>query len=785
VAQPIFGVLEDSPEFFVARDNGAGDIVALALALTLVAPALLFLLELALVRAEPVRRAVHLVAVGALVAALALQFIKGVGDPGTAAMFAGAALAGAGGAVIYARVAPIRAGLTILSPAPLVLALLFLFASPVSKLVLPQDVSSASTSVRGDVPVVFVMFDEFPSTMLMDRAGRIDRRRFPHFAALAADSTWYRNATTVADLTPQAVPAALTGRVPERGQLPVLADHPDNLFTLLDGDYRLHVEEPVTDLCPESACDESTSGRSFAQRLRDLADDLSVVYAHRLAPPDLEEELPAVDQAFGGFRRQAGGAPGSPQRLLAQLAFDDRRSLWERFIGGIRPSTSSPALDFVHIELPHVPAQYLPSGQEYAITARDPPYNRERWTTLQAYQRHVLQVGYTDHLLGQMVRRLKSAGIYDRALMVVTADHGASYRVGDERRRLTNTNFADIAAVPLLIKEPRQSRGRTDDAPARSIDILPTIADVLGVKLPWDAEGRSLREDPGPGRRLAVIPQRGDTIHFGLADFESRRDDELRRMSRLLGSGLEGLYAAGPAPDLVGRAVAGLDASSPTAVRARVDDEARFAAVEPRARVVPAWVTGRLENAGEDAHDIAVALDGRIAAVSRSYGRSAEPRFAAMIDPARFHRGRNRVELFEVRGLVGARRLAPLGRQTFALERRGSKTVISVSGRRYPVVPGAVDGRVQQVNTAFRVVVGWAGDVRRGRPADRIVMFQDGRFVGEGGATEPSPDVARAEGKGLARAGFAVTTDTPDIRLDPQRLRVFAISGGAASELGG
>ena len=52
----------------------------------------------------------------------------------------------------------------------------------------------------------------------------------------------------------------------------------------------------------------------------------------------------------------------------------------------------------------------------------------------QYWQRHLLQLGFTDRLLGRLVTRLRRAGLYDRSLLVVTADHGASFRPGDNRR---------------------------------------------------------------------------------------------------------------------------------------------------------------------------------------------------------------------------------------------------------------------------------------------------------------------------------------------------------------
>ena len=53
-------------------------------------------------------------------------------------------------------------------------------------------------------------------------------------------------------------------------------------------------------------------------------------------------------------------------------------------------------------------------------------------------------------------------GLYDRALVVVTADHGVSFRAGQKRRPLSDANLQDIAYVPLFVKLPHQKRGRIE-----------------------------------------------------------------------------------------------------------------------------------------------------------------------------------------------------------------------------------------------------------------------------------------------------------------------------------
>ena len=142
-----------------------------------------------------------------LAAAFALQVIDDAVGGSTDLLLALAILAGAGVALLYARTPAVPTILTVLGPAPVVFLGLFLLASPVSRLVLPEgDVNSAKADIGSKAPVVFVVFDEFDGNMLMDAKGRIDPTRYPNLATLAKDATWYRNATTVNSHDPLAVP---------------------------------------------------------------------------------------------------------------------------------------------------------------------------------------------------------------------------------------------------------------------------------------------------------------------------------------------------------------------------------------------------------------------------------------------------------------------------------------------------------------------------------------------------------------------------------------------------
>ena len=107
----------------------------------------------------------------------------------------------------------------------------------------------------------------------------------------------------------------LTGRKPREGDLPIAADHPQSLFTLLSRSHRLSVVEPITDVCPTDLCSEDRP--DMANRLTSLAKDLRVVSLHLLLPDDLDEDLPPIDRDWQGFENEAIGPRATREQRRA------------------------------------------------------------------------------------------------------------------------------------------------------------------------------------------------------------------------------------------------------------------------------------------------------------------------------------------------------------------------------------------------------------------------------------------------------------------------------------
>jgi hypothetical protein len=464
-----------------------------------------------------------------------------------------------------------------------------------------RGASAARAEVAGRVPVVEVVFDGLPTATLMNRSGtRINAKRFPGFARLAANSTWYRNNTTVADFTGRAVPAIETGINPGYRTLPIASEHPNSIFTLLADDYKFNVHEPVTQVCPRSLCPHSG---------------------------------PSID------------AEGLTAGEFAQHSFAKPKPReFKRFLKGI-PSRGR-SFNFIHFEVPHEPFHFLPNGRSYNYTPISDVanHNAQRWAggvggTATTWQRHYIQTGYADTLTRRLIRRLKQQGIWNRALVIVTADHGFSFDPKEYRRLAVPGNFGGIANPILFIKYPGQTEGAVFDIHTRTIDIVPTTAEVLGIE-PYKTEGIPISAGGFDGsvailngfRRVATEP---------LSEMIAERERVLRRARRQLG-GRTGLFKLGPSSELLGKRAPGSGSVG------RLDSRFDFGNIR-RAGKVPVFVNGTI-GGGRAGRVIAIAVNGRIVATCRAFRFKGRTRWGAVVPPASLHSGRNSVGAYMVRG---------------------------------------------------------------------------------------------------------------------------------------
>jgi hypothetical protein len=789
-AQPLFDLLGRNAEFFTVRGSTRSDVIAFALGTVLIPPALLLAVE-ALARAVGVLvwLVVHVAIVGGLAGVVALGVLHAQLGGGAAVIIL-AALTALGASAAYLLVPAVRTFLTVLAPAPLIVVALFLFNSPVSKLLTPEDTLAApAAAVESRAPVVLLIFDEFSTIALLDGRGRIDGKRYPNFARLARTSTFYRDATTVHSFTQDAVPAILTGRLPIEDSLAIFADHPENIFTLLRSGYRLRAQEWLTSLCPRQLCQrdpKESVARTAPPRARgSFASDVTTLYLHTVVPSSFADRLPPVEGTWGNFR--ARGAASVAAAAAAADSGGGGRSCapvcpYLDTLADPRPAT----LYALHLPLPHAPWVHLPSGRSTIGDMRRFPESRDvGWAesetlTEQAYARYLLQVGATDRALGLLFEQLDARRLFDDALIVAVADHGLSFEPGEVRREAAPGNIEEVAFVPLFVKLPGQRRGVERRGLARTIDVVPTIADALGVELPWPVDGESLlgRRLPRDGN-VAVGGNDGRSATAELSDLLARRDEDLRAQVERFGTGTwERMYASGELAGHVGRSLDELEAGTASDLRAELDGEALLRTVDLASGLVPAYITGRVDG-GAAGWELAVALNGRVAATTRTYDASDGVRFAAVVPDDAIRDGSNEVEVLVSRG-------GPLER----VQTADASVTLSDEGIRLPdgtLVPfsdelrGTVTVKFAGARVAFK---GWAADLETRVPREEVTIFVDGVHIHTAsGATIGRGRPPHYDGIPGVSFDFVLPTASLPEPGGEERVQVFALAGGRAAEL--
>ncbi|OYW21262.1 MAG: hypothetical protein B7Z55_05950 [Planctomycetales bacterium 12-60-4] len=516
------------------------------------------------------------------------------------------------------------------------------------------------------VPIILVVFDGLVATAIMDENREIDAIRYPNFARLAAHAHWFQHTTTVHPRTDHAVPAILSGRYPTDSTRPVLANYPQNLFTLLQqsGQYEATIFEPYTRLAPPEF-EERPPVRSILEQVQVSLECLARVYVRICLPENIVSISVPIPRTWFSLPDSFTISRGQHNGIL-RYGWDRERHIQVAHFLETLTKRAEPHLWFFHVGLPHYPFRYYPSGQAYVqdIPVSFPlPGTRgdlsENWgddqfAVDQAWQRYLLQVGYADRVLGQILERLESCDMFDQSLLVVTSDHGYSFRANLPQRAPRPETLPDVMPVPLFVKLPGQTSGSTSDRNIETIDILPTIADVIGFAFPQPIDGESAFATTRARLRKTLVAP-GGTI--GVEAVFPRADESRQRMLTRFGSGRDDrLWTVDVRPEMVGREVDSFPRSS-LATRELIFPLQSY---RPRLTSEDRVNYFLLEGALEDWEDqnppvfIAVASAGRIIAVTRTF---LEPEYAhcwnALLPEDAVPGGVESLEFWEVLDVAG------------------------------------------------------------------------------------------------------------------------------------
>jgi choline-sulfatase len=167
-----------------------------------------------------------------------------------------------------------------------------------------------------------------------------------------------------------------------------------------------------------------------------------------------------------------------------------------------------PFFYFLHLYDPHTPY--------------DPP-EPFKSQTAQAYD---AEIAYVDHTLGELIQSLKDSGVYDRALIIFTSDHGEGLNDHQEEEHGLFL-YREAIQVPLFVKLPKQAlAGKTVSAPVQLVDIFPTVIEQTATKFKSEKlAGRSLLHfldaEAAKESRAIYSETYYPKFHFGWSDLHS------------------------------------------------------------------------------------------------------------------------------------------------------------------------------------------------------------------------------------------------------------------------
>jgi arylsulfatase A-like enzyme len=213
--------------------------------------------------------------------------------------------------------------------------------------------------------------------------------------------------------------------------------------------------------------------------------------------------------------RQADGSKGTIE--VDERTASDITDFGIRFL---RENQDAPFFLWLHYFDPH--AHYT-APSEYGNLIPDSPYHAE--------------VRYVDSQIGRLIRNLEVLHLQGRTLLVVTSDHGESLMEHGEQTH-SSYLFETTMHVPLIFWGAKSiPKDWQVNSMVRTIDIAPTILELLGLSPLEEAQGRSLVPLMTGERRDLQLTGYGESIElhsmFGSSILRTIRQDRWKYIHKL------------------------------------------------------------------------------------------------------------------------------------------------------------------------------------------------------------------------------------------------------------
>lgn len=322
---------------------------------------------------------------------------------------------------------------------------------------------------RGATPVLVYLID----TLRSDRLGCYGGSRglTPNMDALAQDGIRATRMVPASSWTRPSVASLLSGMYPPAHGAEGAMDHIRSDIPSLAGELRKQGYRTVGFMSNPNGLPEWGFGAGFDRYMN--------AYAHEWEIPT---DRKVVDQAI------------QTSRYLSDV----------------------PWFIYAHVMGPHNP--YSPE-KWFSLQYRQLWYSgtAEEKRTAREIDAYDAEVAYADYHFGRLVSELKREGLYDRALIILTSDHGEElweHGINGHGESVRET----LLRIPLIVKLPEGlGAGRVVDDVITHADLAPTILDALKVAVPTVMQGESrftdmLDDEAGATPEFTILTRNDYTL---------------------------------------------------------------------------------------------------------------------------------------------------------------------------------------------------------------------------------------------------------------------------------
>jgi lipoteichoic acid synthase len=119
------------------------------------------------------------------------------------------------------------------------------------------------------------------------------------------------------------------------------------------------------------------------------------------------------------------------------------------------------------------------SHHDYVVPDR---YGRKHFADDEVLNRYLNTVRYQDFFLKNLFEQYRELGLYEDTIFIVLGDHGEAFGEHGLKQH-DNVLYNEGLHIPFFIHDPRRPKSGTIEAPVNELDVLPTVADLLGYEI--------------------------------------------------------------------------------------------------------------------------------------------------------------------------------------------------------------------------------------------------------------------------------------------------------------